>query len=274
MKIDLSFKYKDLINYLNKIVPFTPQVTIVLGSGLGDFAETLNIVKSISTTDLPGYPPSTVEGHSGRIIFAESGNKKLLLFKGRIHFYEGYKIYECILPVFISYKLGCNKIIFTNAAGGIKKDYSPGDLMLAESFNGVNIKKELTEIIGIASAEVKNNLGNFTSSQLNKIIKQAAVEENIDLKKGTYWFSKGPSYETPAEINMMAKFRGDAVGMSTVHEIIFALSLGMEAASISCITNYAAGISTTKLSHEEVTETANRVKDTFGSLVNRVIALI
>ena len=121
---------------------------------------------------------------------------------------------------------------------------------------------------------MKNNLGNFTSSQLNKIIKQAAVEENIDLKKGTYWFSKGPSYETPAEINMMAKFRGDAVGMSTVHEIIFALSLGMEAASISCITNYAAGISTTKLSHEEVTETANRVKDTFGSLVNRVIALI
>ncbi len=273
MKTDLTFKYEDLINHLERIIPFTPQVAIVLGSGLGDFAESLNSVKSISTTELPGYPPSTVEGHSGEIIFAESGNKNLLLFKGRIHFYEGYKINECILPVYISHKLGCSKIIFTNAAGGINKDFSPGDLMLAESFNGINIKKELTDLIGIASGEMKNNLNNFSSSPLNKTIEQAAKKENIDLKKGIYWFSKGPSYETPAEINMMAKFGGDAVGMSTVHEIIFALSLGMEAASISCITNYAAGISTTKLSHEEVTETANRVKDIFERLVNRIISL-
>ena len=158
MKIDLAFKYKDLIDHLKKIIPFTPQVAIVLGSGLGNFAESVNVIESISTTELPGYPPSTVEGHSGKIIFAESGDKKLLLFKGRIHYYEGYKINECILPVYISHKLDCSKIIFTNAAGGINKDFSPGDLMLANSFNGINIKKELTDLIGIASLEMKINM--------------------------------------------------------------------------------------------------------------------
>ena len=274
MKIDLAFKYKDLINHLNKIIPFTPHVAIVLGSGLGDFAESVHVVKSISTTDLPGYPPSTVKGHSGKIIFAESENKKLLLFKGRIHYYEGYIISECILPAFISYKLGCSKIIFTNAAGGINRNFSPGDLMLADSFNGINIKKELTDLIGIASGEMKDNLNKFSSSELNNVIRQAAANENITLKEGTYWFSKGPSYETPAEINMMHKFGGDAVGMSTVHEIIFAIALGMEAISISCITNYAAGISPNRLSHEEVTETANRVKDTFERLINRIVSLV
>lgn len=274
MKIDLTFKYRDLIDHLNKIIPFTPEIAIVLGSGLGDFAESVNVIKAISTTELPDYPPSTVAGHSGKIIFAESGTKKLILFKGRIHFYEGYKINKCILPVFISHKLGCNKIIFTNAAGGINKDFSPGDLMLANSFNGINIKKELSDLIGLATGEMKNNLVNFDSSSLNKIIREAADKEKIILKEGTYWFSKGPSYETPAEIRMTQKYGGDAVGMSTVHEIIFALALGMKAASISCITNLAAGISPNKLSHEEVTETANKVKNKFERLVNCTISLI
>ena len=274
MKIDLAFKYKDLINHLNKIISFTPHVAIVLGSGLGDFADSINVINSVSTKELPGYPPSTVEGHSGKIIFAESNNKKLLLFKGRIHFYEGYRISECILPAFIAFKLGCKKIIFTNAAGGINREFSPGDLMLANSFNGMSIKKELTDLIGIASGEMKNNLVNYESSLLNDLIRKAAEIENINLKEGCYWFSKGPSYETPAEINMMHKFSGDAVGMSTVHEIIFAIALGMEAVSISCITNYAAGISPNRLSHEEVTETANRVKDRFERLINRIISLV
>lgn len=273
MKIDLEFKYKDLIGHLNQFAPFSPQIAIVLGSGLGNFAESVNVIKSISTTDLPGYPPSTVEGHSGKIIFAESDSKKLLLFKGRIHFYEGYRINECILPAFISFKLGCGKIIFTNAAGGINKDFSPGDLMLANSFNGMNIKKELTDLMGIASGEMKNNLMNYELSSLNNLLRQAADAEKITLKEGCYWFSKGPSYETPAEINMMKKYGGDAVGMSTVHEILFAVALGIEAASVSCITNFAAGISPNKLSHSEVTETANKVKDTFEKLINRTISL-
>ena len=274
MNIDLTFKYKELIKFIEDEAPFNPEIGIVLGSGLGDFAQSVKIVKSVKTVDIPGYPPSTVEGHSGKIIFAEDNGVKLLLFQGRIHFYEGYHISECILPAFISHKLNVKKILLTNAAGGINRNFIPGDLMLADSFNGIQIKKELTGLMGIASAEQKNMFNDFPSQELNSKIRQAALQEKIPLKEGTYWFSKGPSYETPAEIEMMHKSGGDAVGMSTVHEAVFAASLGLQVASISCITNYAAGISSDKLSHTEVTETANRVKSKFERLVRTFLALI
>jgi purine-nucleoside phosphorylase len=271
MKIDLSFKYKDLLKQINKEKPFEPEFAIILGSGLGDFASSLDVKKSISTEDLLGYPPSTVTGHSGKIIFAKAENKKLLLFKGRIHFYEGYKIYECVLPVFIAHKLNCKKLLITNAAGGINRNFCAGDLMLADSFNGVNIKKELIELVDIPSSKIKNRFLDFPSSKLNELVRESAIYEKIILQEGTYWYSKGPSYETPAEINMMYKFGGDAVGMSTVHEAIYANLVGMETAAISCITNLAAGISLNKLSHEEVTETANKVKSKFERLLRRII---
>ena len=274
MKIDLSFKYKDLLSLISKEKPFDPEFTIILGSGLGDFASSLDVRKSISTENLPGYPPSTVAGHSGKIIFAEAEKKKLLLFKGRIHFYEGYKIYECILPVYIAHKLNCKKILLTNAAGGINRNFSAGDLMLADSFNGLHIKKELIELIDIPTGEIKNRLLDFPSSKLNDVVRKAAINEKIILQEGTYWYTKGPSYETPAEINLMYKFGGDAVGMSTVHEAVYASLVGMETAAISCITNLAAGISLNKLSHEEVTETANKVKRKFERLVRRIISFI
>jgi purine-nucleoside phosphorylase len=274
MKIDLKFKYKDLLEYIHKEKPFNPEFTIILGSGLGDFATSVKVIKSISTEDLPGYPPSTVAGHAGQIIFSETENKKLLLFKGRIHFYEGYKIYECILPVFITHQMNCNRILLTNAAGGINRNYSPGDLMLADSFNGINIKKELAGLIDLPSGEIKNKFIDFPSSQLNDVVRKAAIEEGISLQTGTYWYSKGPGYETPSEINMMFKFGGDAVGMSTVHEAVYASSIGMEVISISCITNFAAGISSSKLSHVEVTETASGVKSKFERLVRRIISSI
>ena len=135
MKIDLSFKYKDLIEQLKKEQPFTPEFAIILGSGLGEFASSVTIIDSINTKDLPGYPPSTIEGHSGKIVFAEAEGKNLLLFQGRIHFYEGYKIYECLLPVFIVHQLGCKQLLITNAAGGINRNFSPGDLTLSEPWS-------------------------------------------------------------------------------------------------------------------------------------------
>ena len=273
MYINLNSKYKETADSLKKFAPFKPDIALVLGSGLGDFASSVILHASISTTELPGYPPSTIVGHEGKIHFAEFEGKKLLLFQGRIHFYEGYAISDCVLPAFLSYKLGCRKIFITNAAGGINPDFHPGDLMLAVSFNASSIKKELSSLIGTLSEDGINNLRNFPSRQFNDIIRKAAHEEAIDLKEGVYWFSKGPSYETPAEIQMMAKFYGDAVGMSTVHEALFAASLGMEVGSISCITNYAAGISTSKLDHSEVTETANDVKGKFEKLVKRIISL-
>lgn len=269
--IDLNAKYKELINFVQKEAPFTPDISLILGSGLGGFASSLNIVKEIPTTSIPGYPPSTIVGHEGKILFAEFEGRNVLLFQGRIHFYEGYPISECILPSFITYKLGCKKIFITNAAGGIKYSFKPGDLMLALSFNGIAIKKELASLMGIPSVEGKTNLLNFPSEEFNSVIRAAALEEKIELKEGVYWYSKGPSYETPAEIKMMERFGADAVGMSTVHEAFLSAYLGLETASVSCITNLAAGISAVKLSHAEVTETANLVKDKFERLVKAII---
>ena len=143
--------------------------------------------------------------------------------------------------------------------------------MLANSFNGIAIKKELALLIGIPGVEGKTNLLNLPSENFNRIIREAAQKERIELKEGIYWYSKGPSYETPAEIRMMGYFGADAVGMSTVHEVFLAAYLGIETASVSCITNYAAGISNVKLSHAEVTETASLVKDKFERLVKAII---
>ncbi len=269
--INLSFKYKSLLDFLKYEAPFNPDVSIILGSGLGDFADELQIHKSISTSDIPDYPASTVIGHKGKIHFAEYHNKKIILFQGRIHFYEGYNINECILPVFISNKLGAKHLLLTNAAGGINNNFVPGDLMLANSFNGILIKKELTDLIGLTNQGGKDNSLNLPDTELNKLIKLAAQKEKINLKEGVYFYSKGPTYETPAEIKFFAKYGADAVGMSTVHEAVYASYLGMRTSAISCITNFAAGISNQKLSHSEVTETANKVKATFSRLIKSII---
>ncbi len=272
--INLNFKYKEIINKLTELFPEKPDIAIILGSGLGDFAGSIRVKNAISTSSLPGYPASTIKGHEGKIIHGEYEGRKILMFQGRIHFYEGYLLSQCILPVFITSKMGIEKILFTNAAGGISENLMPGDLMLTTSFNGISIKKELTDLIGLPDTNEKNNFLDFPSASFNDIIIKAAVTEHIELKNGVYWYTKGPSYETPAEIRMIKKFGGDAVGMSTVHEAIFAAFIGLKAASISCVTNYAAGISNKKLNHAEVTETANLVKDKFERLVKRVITSI
>jgi len=272
--IDLNFKYKELIKVLLKESPFTPDITLILGSGLGDFANRIEKLKTISTTLLPDYPPSTIIGHEGKIHFCRYAGKNVLIFQGRIHFYEGYPLSQCVLPVFISKKLGSKKIFLTNAAGGVNLNFNPGDLMLITSFNGINIKKELTDLIGITTIEGKNNFQNFPSENFNNIIRKAAKTSDINLKEGIYWFNKGPMYETPAEILMVKKMEGDAVGMSTVHEAVYAGYIGMETASVSLITNMAAGISQNKLSHKEVTDTAILAKDKFEKLVKKILELI
>lgn len=274
MKLNLSVKYNDLLKFLkNENFP-APDLTIILGSGLGDFAEGFTSKRTLKTTELPGYPPSTIAGHEGKIHLVEFNRKNLLLFQGRIHFYEGYKISECVLPVFIANKLGCSKIILTNAAGGINSDFVPGDLMLATSLNGLFIKKELSQLIGLTSPQAKNKILEFENNSLRRLIIETSQKIGINLKEGVYIYTKGPSYETPAEIQFFKKFGADAVGMSTVHEAIFSTYLGMETAVISCITNLAAGISDKKLSHAEVTETAEKVKEKFSLLLESVIKSI
>ena len=270
--IDLNFKYKEAISYLKKESPFAPDVAIILGSGLGDFVNSTKKIKSLSTSEISDYPKATVEGHQGTIHFSKIENKNILIFQGRLHFYEGYKLSDCLLPVLLSRKLDCSQIILTNAAGGINRDFVPGDLMLIDSFNSINLKKEIANLIGISSIDKRNNFLNCPSKKMNEIFIEAAREIGIPLKSGIYWYTKGPSYETPAEIEMVRKFGGDAVGMSTVHEAVFASSLKMEVAAISCITNMAAGISQQKLSHNEVTETAIKVAKKFSLLLKTAIS--
>ena len=270
--IDLNFKYKEAIANIQNESPFTPSTAIILGSGLGVFADSLNKIKTIYTIDLPGYPKSNVEGHKGQIHFSKVGNKNVLVFQGRVHFYEGYNLSDCVIPVLLSKKLGCKNIILTNAAGGVNRSFSPGDLMLNDSFNATNIKKELMALIGLSSVEARNNFLNCPSKELNRLIIKSAVEKNIQLKQGIYWYTKGPTYETPAEVEMIRKFGGDAVGMSTVFEAVYASTLNMEVAAISCITNMAAGILPQRLNHSEVTETAKKASEMFSSLLLTTIS--
>jgi purine-nucleoside phosphorylase len=269
--LDLNYKYKNLIKEIEKQKPFTPELAIILGSGLGDFADQVDTKLSIPTNSLPDYPKSTVEGHKGFIHFSEYQGKKLLLYQGRIHFYEGYSIDQCILPVFIAKKLKCKNLLLTNAAGGINPLFKPGDLMIINSFLSINIKKEITQLLRLTSIEQKNQFLNFPSDEINQIIREAGLEANVFLREGNYWYSKGPYYETPAEVKMIGGAGGDAVGMSTAHEAIMGAYLGMNVGAISCITNYAAGITDQKLSHDDVKQTAERVKEKFAELVKNII---
>jgi len=271
--INMNEKYKDLINLVLEEKPFTPDIALILGSGLGEFATKTKIIKTIPTNSIKGYPLSTVQGHKGFIHFAELHDKKLLIYQGRIHPYEGYDISECVLPVFVANKLGAKKLILTNAAGGLNH-LKPADLMLITSMNTFNIKKELADLLGKSSIEERNRFRDFPTERINSIIRNAALDEIIPLKEGVYWFGKGPSYETPAEVQMVSKLGGDAVGMSTVHEAVYASTLGMEVGAISCITNYAAGISSSKLNHKEVMETAELVKEKFEILIKKIIELL
>lgn len=270
--IDMNTKYIDLIEKLKTEIPFHPEIGLILGSGLGEFAEKTKIIKTIETSELPNYPQSTVEGHKGYIHFAELHDKKLLIYQGRIHPYEGYSIDECVLPVFIAHKLGVKKLILTNAAGGLN-NLQPADLMLITSMISFNIKKEIGELLGLSSKEIQNNFTDFPTQQINDTIRKAALKEEVLLREGVYWYNQGPSYETPSEIRMTSILGGDAVGMSTVHEAIYASTLGMEVGAISCITNYASGMSPNKLNHQEVMVTAELVKGKFEKLVKRIIEL-
>ncbi len=272
--LNLNSKYKEIIQKICENIPFEPEICIVLGSGLGDFANKVETVKSISTAFLPSYPLSTVHGHNGYLHFSKYAGKNLFIVQGRIHYYEGYNISDCVLPIHIAAKLNCKKILLTNAAGGVNPTFVPGDLMLIRSFITINIKKEITSLIGLPSIELKNSMLDFPSEELNNTIIQAALEEKIILREGTYWYTKGPSYETPSEIRMIQKFGGDAVGMSTAHEAFYAQYMKLKVAALSCITNFAAGLSESKLNHQEVIETAEKVKVKFEKLIKRSIELM
>jgi len=234
-------------------------VGVILGSGLGSFADTLENRVETSYADIPGWPVSTATGHAGKLVTGRLGNTELLVAAGRAHLYEGYTAQQVAFPIQELARRGVTSLVITNAAGGINLNYKPGDLVLISdhiNLMGVNPLRG-PEFIDMTEAY---------SREYREIAKQAGV-----LKEGVYAALPGPSYETPAEIRYLRTIGADLVGMSTVPEVIAANHLGIKVLGISCVTNMAAGILPQKLSHAEVMETGDRVKDTLAALLHAVI---
>lgn len=253
----------------------SPSLALILGSGLGDFAGTLDDVVSVKTTSLEGYPATSVQGHAGRLVFGRingtDGNRKdILMFQGRIHLYESGDLFKAVFPVLIAWKLGIRRLIITNAAGAMNPLFSAGDLMVIRDTINTTFKNPLR---AIDLKGLCNN--NFHHSYLSNVLIQKVISIALDLKiplrQGLYCWVKGPSYETTAEIRMLRRMGGDVVGMSTVPEIMLASSLGMECVGISCITNMSTGLRQTKLSHKEVTSSADGIQEHFTTLLTALI---
>lgn len=249
---------------------FKPEIAIILGSGLGELADEY-CDYAINYNEIPNFIKSTVHGHKGRLVFAEIQGKKVLMMQGRNHFYEGHSMQEITYPIKVMKALGIKTLILTNAAGAVNEEYRPADLMLiTDHINHMGSNP----LIGPNDEKLGERFPDMTEvykKSLIEIAEKCANDLNIDIKKGVYWANSGPSYETPAEIKMIRKLGGDAVGMSTVPEAIVGNYCGLNILGISCITNAASSETSGKLSHEEVIEAANSAKIKFKSLILSVL---
>jgi purine-nucleoside phosphorylase len=245
-------------------MPGTPDVALVLGSGLGDYADGLPGRTSLPTADIPHYPVSTVEGHRGALVFAELGGRRLLAFQGRIHLYECNDLTMVLYPIFVAAGLGVKALVVTNAAGGINRQFTPGDLMLIT--DQIDLMFERLPA-GTPSARRTGLYDDVLTGRAEDL----ARKRGIPVRRGVYAGVKGPSYETTAEVEMIHRLGGDAVGMSTVKEVLCASELGMTVLGISCITNKATGIGSARLDHAEVRDVAGRVRRNFALLLTDII---
>lgn len=255
-------------------VPFIPDVALVLGSGLGDFANHLSDKITIPYSSIKDFPVSTVSGHAGQFVFGTLQDKKVVAMQGRVHYYEGYTMEQVVLPIRLMKLMGAGTLILTNAAGGVNFDFTPGDLMVITDHITSFVPSPLIgandDLLGTRFPDMSEVYNKELCDKLFKV----GGELGINLKSGVYLQTTGPNYETPTEIKMYRMLGADSVGMSTACEAMAANHMGMKIAGISCITNLACGMSGKALNHEEVKETANRIADNFTSLVkNFIIAL-
>jgi len=257
--------------YITARIGEVPQTALVLGSGLGDFGKQLTEKTEIPYVEIPGFPSSTVPGHAGKLIYGNLCGKPLLCLSGRFHFYEGYEMKDVAFYVQVLRTLGVQQLILTNAAGGIQTAFKPGNLMLITDhikfFDTTPLRGSNVEELGPRFFDMSRAY----TPELAEVARKAANETGVALREGVYAFMPGPCFETPAEIRMLRTLGADAVGMSTVPEVIAAAHCGMKVLGISCITNMAAGILNQPLSHEEVIETADNVKETFETLVKAIL---
>ncbi len=246
---------------VEKGFPSSIDAAIILGSGLGSFEEHIQNKRTIPYSEIPGFPQSTVTGHSGSLLFGEVSGKNVLAFSGRFHFYEGHSFDKTIIPVQLSKSFNIEKLIISNAAGGINLTFQVGDLMIIRNIMYPHIdlpfKKENTKLVELEQSAVK--------------VQEIANQLQVPTKTGTYLYVTGPNYETKAEIHAFRYLGGDAVGMSTAPEILEAFRLGIKVGAISLITNAAAGITDQKLDHSEVKDAADAKKDVFAKLVKGLI---
>ena len=256
-------------NSVREKTDFVPDIALVLGSGLGAYAdECVDIEASVNYSDIEGFPLSTVPGHKGRFVFGRVGGAKVAVMQGRVHFYEGYSMTDVVLPARVLALMGAKVLFLTNASGGINKELNAGDFMLIRDHISLFIRNPLIgenpEMLGTRFPDMSNVYDNG----LCDVIINTAEKLGTPLKQGVYAQLTGPSFETPAEIRALGMMGVDAVGMSTVIEAIAAHHAGLKVCGISCVSNKAAGLSANPLTHEEVQETANKAAPLFKALVS------
>nr|WP_078550552.1 purine-nucleoside phosphorylase [Litchfieldia alkalitelluris] len=248
-----------------------PEIGLILGSGLGVLADEIENAIKIPYSDIPEFPVSTVEGHAGQLVYGTLRGKTVLAMQGRFHFYEGYSLEKVTFPIRVMKQLGVSTLIVTNAAGGVNESFEAGDLMLiSDHINNMGTNPLLGENdkdLGVRFPDMSEAY----SKELRKLARSVAEKLNINIKEGIYVGNTGPSYETPAEVRMLRVLGGDAVGMSTVPEVIVARHSGLKVLGISCISNMAAGILDQPLTHDEVIETTEKVKANFLAFVKEIV---
>ncbi len=256
---------------VRSVTDFVPRVALVLGSGLGNYADNVRIEATIDYADIEGFPVSTAPGHAGRFVFGYVGETPVVCMQGRVHYYEGYAPEDVVLPIRLMARLGAKVLFVTNASGGIATGFKAGDLMLISdhiaSFVPSPLRGENIAELGVRFPDMSH----IYNEELRNLAREKAVRLSIHLKEGVYVQTAGPQYESPAEINMYRMAGACAVGMSTAVEAIAANHMGMKVLGISCVSNLAAGISPTPLSEEEVLEAGRKVADKFTRLVTAVI---
>lgn len=260
------------LDFIRQKTDFVPRVALILGSGLGDLAEQIKVETQIDYAEIEGFPQSTVAGHKGRFVFGYIGEVPVVIMQGRVHYYEGYSMEDVVLPVRLMKQMGAEILFLTNAAGGLGDGFSCGDLMMITDHISCFIENPLIgeneDSFGVRFPDMSN----VYDEHLQEIIKTSSKELGISLKEGTYLQLTGPSYETPAEIRMCKLLGAAAVGMSTAVEAIAANHMKMQICGISFISNLAAGINESPLSHEEVKAAADEVAPKFQSLVKLAIS--
>ena len=269
--MNYSAMIREATEYLAGKISTAPQVGLVLGSGLGGYADTLEDAVRIPYDQIPHFPRPTAPGHSGALVFGRKNGKHVVAMQGRVHCYEGFSPREVTLPVRVMAALGVKTLMLTNACGGVNLSFQPGDLMLISdhiNFCGANpLTGENLDEFGPRFPDVSD----LYTASLRKAVKEKAAEAGIGLQEGVYLMYSGPNYETPAEIRAFRILGADVVGMSTVPEALAAGHSGMRVLGISCVTNMAAGVLPQKLSHQEVIDTAARVRETFAGLLDLAI---